>query len=408
MKIHQYKLYLFPKEDIHCGFGVQQGNILPSMSCVPGRVVRAGLAGWAVKRGLLKADDALFETLFFSEDETLDFVISYPFCTLKGYEPAPCSLFKLKGSGTDPVSEYFKRDDYEGIVKNDIQNVENFPVDFLCQDFMPSESDKKLNPARGCIYDPDPDNPDREVFLKSAAPLRIDLRNHHEDYGRVGEKSLFAEESLPATNIRRPKKRFYSGLLNFKEDEKINKIFSKLINDEFMIPDFIFPVPSNPFHIFFLGHRRVPVVIYAEDLGCIDTDKDILPFEYRSLNEKSEFTWTAMSDYKPVEGSCYPLNARMIKKELPFGQLKKIKCFCARDFSYGYDVVNNRKLPSEQVLKAGSCGLFEYDPGELSDEGKTRKIWEKSLTGAGKSCKDGFGRFRINWKIHKLQQVDHE
>ena len=68
----------------------------------------------------------------------------------------------------------------------------------------------------------------------------------------------------------------------------------------------------------------------------------------------------------------------MIKKELPFGQLKKIKSFCARDFSYGYDVVNNRKLPSEQVLKAGSWGLFEYDPGELSDEGKTRKISKKS------------------------------
>ena len=393
MKIRQLRLYLFPLEDLHCGFGLQQGNILPSLPFVPGRVLRGGLAGWAIRRGRVKSNgDTLFEKLFLPKPSSEDYKISYPFCTYRGNFPSPLSLFDKKGSSEEPVS-IMLGERRRAISKNGSLSAGG-AIDFLRRVDWPSMVDNTLKPLSGQV--------DRSGFFTPASPLKVDLRNRHEDTGKVGQNGLFGEEALLAANALRPEEHYYSGSLVFEEKEEILKVFSPLLDATFLRPNQairrdIFDV-LDPLRMLFLGHRRVPVVVFATDLGSIDTDNGDLPTSLeRSINE-NEFTWTAMSDIVPLSAPPYPLSADMLNKALPPLNCTKKRVFCSRGWAYGFDTASGKDLLPVSTIGAGSCGRFE---GCL-DEKTVRVLWGKSMIGMGKNTRDGFGRFEINWDLRDI------
>ena len=400
MMIRSIELYVFPLEDVHCGYGLQQGNILPSLPYIPGRVMRGGLAGWAIRTGKVNhAGDPVFEELFLPPKGTSE--LSFPNCTHKGFFPAPASLFEVKGRGKNPRTVLvtpapfmFTQEDAE-LTQGKIFA----PVDFLRRCIWPSDiAYETLKPYHGQV--------DQDGELHPPPPIILDLKAPHEDSGRVGKgatgSALFAEEALPSSIVRKPSSYYYMGALNFVEDEKTAKVFDPLIEEYFNIGTSSINLRDpEPARLIFIGHRRVPAVVYGKDKGGIDTEKDDLPQEFQRIPLDGRFAITLTSDLIPEDSvPAYPLSAEMVESLLSLSDLEKERVFCRKDMAHGYDVQSAQKLQPTATLAAGSCGLFKTN---LSED-QIRTIWGKSLLGMGQRNRDGFGRFEVNWQLHDIEE----
>lgn len=393
MKIQGIKLHLFPVEEVHCGYGLQQGNVLPSLSYVPGRVLRGGLGGWAIRAGCVTgAKDNRFEKLFLSDEDP--FKISFPCCTYKGLLPAPLSLFQPKGSVRDPETA-LATEDIRVISKAKKINLTSCsgPLDFLNRDEWPSDIDMTLKSAKGCVID---------AYLQVMQGLSpcIDLKSRHDkDKRRVVEKGLFAEESLPAAVPFEPTRHYYKGTVYFEEDEETAAIFEKLKDGSFRDPEDLKSeslTDPDPQRIVFLGHRRVPVLVYAVDIEEEQMNKDIV---LSKGNNEKQFTITFLSDLVSGQTNPFPLTAEMVRDATGLTGLKKERAFCDRGTAYGFDVIKNRKLNPKATIAAGSCILLKANGFDATALNTLR---EKSFIGMGNNTRDGFGRFEINWPIHHL------
>lgn len=408
MKIRCLQLFLFPLEDLHCGFGAQQTNILPSLDYIPGRVVRGGLANWALRQGKMVSSDPLFQNLFYPDHQgAASHKISYPWCTYQGYLPAPLSLFELKGGGSgDPrltlveaPPEPFPNEDNQLTPASLHQ-----PVDFLKRGLWPSQVDSRLKPVSGLV------SPLSSIGSKVS--LAIDLKApHDENTGRVGKdgQALYAEEALPPSSPRFPRDSFYSGKLAFEDKEEVTEVFKPLQSLNLPSPE---RIPSRnlqtlrdllknppPQHLLFLGRRRVPVVVYAyaETGAVIDTENNVLPDELAP--DQEEITLTFTTDYQRP----FPLTAEIINHDCSLS-FEKVRVFSAPSLAHQFDVQKNQPLPPQSTIKAGSCGRFRIKGGLT--ETQARNLWVKSWLGMGPSARDGFGRFRVNWNLHQIRGED--
>lgn len=392
MKIQGIKLYLFPVEEVHCGYGLQQGNVLPSLPYVPGRVLRGGMGGWAIRaKCVTGANDDQFKKLFLSESL---FKISFPCCTYKGLLPAPLSLFQPKGSVRDPETALANEDIRVVSKAKQIDSSScSGPLDFLNRDEWPSDIDMTLKSAKGCVID---------AYLQVMQGLSpcIDLKSRHDkDKRRVVEEGLFAEESLPAAVPFEPTRHYYEGTVYFEEDDKTAAIFEKLKDGSFRDPEDLKSeslTDPDPLRIVFLGHRRVPVLVYAVDIEEEPMNKDIVLS--KGDNEK-QFTITFLSDLVPEQKKPFSLTAEMVQDATGLTGLKKERAFCDRGTAYGFNVIENRTLNPKATIAAGSCILFKADG---LDATALNTLREKSFIGMGNNTRDGFGRFKINWPIHHL------
>jgi hypothetical protein len=399
MPIAGWELFLFPLEELHCGFGVQQGNIIPALPYIPGRVVRGGLAGWALRNAKLQPSQGLFKGIFHPRHHLVSSYkqkISFPMCTYRGYIPAPFSLFALKGAGLHPHSHLVMA--HEEVYPDDLElrkETPAAPLDFLRRSQWPFQVDMSLKPFKGLIGD----------YHKLVPPLSplIDLRAHHqEDQGRVGENGLYAEEVLPATTILTPFDCFYQGTLFFEDCQEIKAIFTPLLAPVYLDEDDPDPLQKmlqdpHPRHLVFLGRRRLPVVAIAREQAVEDEEFLSAP---AGTGEMQEFTLTFISDYQGENP--FPLTASTLEQNFGIGNLEKKRVFCRAGLAHGYDVEENKALSPLPTLAAGSCGFFS---GVFSEE-CARKLKIASVLGAGQNTLDGFGRFLINWPIHQLRRTE--
>lgn len=398
MKIATIDLYFFLLEDAHFGYGIQQGNILPSLSYIPGRAVRGGLAGWAIRNGTVKAGTPIFDRLFLANDSP-DSPISFPNCYHRGSLPAPFSLFETKGGAYDPrtalVAEPLKVYPEEGLTGLDDR--EKCVVDFLRRAEWPSDLlPMEFEAFRGSV---------EHVFerLIPPPPLVLDLRAHHdENLGRVGEHGLYAEEALPSAPWSRsaPWENVYRGSLRYVEDYEVAKVFEPLEDSTFYDTNDQCPIPLDnppPERLVFLGRRRVPALVYGIKRPLVDTQAN-LPKEL-TKNDASGLSISFISDVAATEPVLTPdiLNSR-----LGVGRLEKVRVFSRTALAYGYDTTHKRsndpRLAPKRVLAAGTCGLFK---GDLDKKAK-QALWALSLMGVGEGNRDGFGRFRVNWSVHDI------
>ena len=185
------------------------------------------------------------------------------------------------------------------------------------------------------------------------------------------------------------------GTLNFVEDEKTAKVFDPLIEGYFDIDRSSINLRDpEPVRLVFIGHRRVPAVVYGKD---IDTEKTDPP----NILQDGCFSITLTSDLIPEDAaSAYPLSAEMVKSHLSLNALEKVRVFCSKGMAHRYNVQNAEQLPPTTTLAAGSCGFFKGNP----NKSQIRTIWEKSLLGMGQRNRDGFGRFEINWGLHDIEE----
>ncbi len=392
MDIKGIKLYLYPLENVHCGYGIQQGNILPSLNYIPGRVIRGALAGWAVRNGYLKNSDDLFENLFYPTEGRIK--VSYPHCTYKGSVPAPLSFFEVKGGSSDPRFKIVREVRPKYIVPS--KKVDNWahldmPADFLLDDEWPSDIDEvTLKQSDAWIFDGYKIEPGTKCVLDLKAP-------HQEDSGRVGkgEKGgLFAEESMIGSLDLSPTARYYTGTLYYKETEDTPlDLFTHLIDNGSSFDKDYLQSPA-PKQMVFIGHHRVPAVILGEVNDPV--------FNAETMSSGA-LTISFFTDLVTDE---YPLSAELCNKYLPGRPIKsKNRAFCARERIFGYDSTQKgaKKIIPRNTLKAGSCGYFEVD--SLSEEQK-KQLWESSVLGIGNESKDGFGRFEIDWWLHQINNGD--
>jgi len=385
-----FELFVFPLDDVHCGYGTQQGNLLPALPCIPGRVMRGGLAGWALRNSCVSsANDDLFKSLFTSEGAA---TVSFPFCTLQGRFPVPLSLFEVKGGRTDPAFSRLLPSQRPFVSEQaNLHPLPDQPLDFLLRKEWPSDVEATLKPKSGSA----------DVYGVIWPPFetRIEMKAHHENTGRVGKEGLFAEGVIPAALSTKPNEFWYRGTLVIDSD--FSGLFERLLIAEATISDSSIPDQIEelfkkaeehtaseqfaPKHLVFLGHRRVPCLVYAVE--C-----DAEPFKQTN----GSFTITFTTDFIPECSPAYPLTAQMVQDALPGSVIKKKeRVFCRRGEAHGYDITQ-KALDPMQTLAAGSCGHFKGNPGEQL---------QRSLLGIGRNSKDGFGRFILNWDIHNIQKV---
>jgi hypothetical protein len=401
MNIHSIDLYIFPLEEMRCGYGIQQGNILPSLSDIPGRVVRGGLANWALRNNACASNtNQIFKDVFEPNGAAK---ISFPFCAWRGYRRVPLSLFEVKGGGRNPRTALVEiRQAVYAENQLDPANIIQVqgPVDFLCRELWPAQLDVTMKPVLDSLIH-------GENEIVPDVGMMIELRNrHNQDTRRVGEEGLFAEECLPPANPAKMDRRednYYVGTLRYEEDSQISNLFEKLATPRFRLVDFnrnrmmaaAYGEPDPP-HDIFLGHHRIRCLIYGVDRGVCSLDPANL-----TKPAASKFTLTFTSDFAPIKshGAVYPLTVEMLKENgLPL--FERLRVFCGRGAAYGFDVQNNKVAIPAATITAGSCAWLKKD--SFSDEEK-KTILEKSLLGMGRQTKDGFGRFEIDWGIHKVR-----
>lgn len=401
MKIRRMDLYIFPLDEVHCGYGRQQGNILPSLPFIPGRVVRGGLAGWAIRTAGVKASDPIFSKIFFPEPS--DPPISFPFCTPMGRVPAPLSLFEAKGRVEDPRARMIaeKTTVFVCMEREIAGKLPRGPLDFLMRkEKWPSDVDATLKPAIGSI---DPDERFPQIY--PAFDTVIDLKaSHDDDSGRVKDKAgLFAEEAVPPSRRGREQIRYYRGALVWEDYPEFNRIFERLSNPGFGCP-FSFSILEDPHpsRLMFIGHRRVAAAVYGADIQEIDTATTVLPPMIETIRTNNEFTITFMTDFIPQNGDAFPLRKEHLLPLMKLGDSpEKERVFCRRGVAHGYNVKDGKPLCPMPTLTAGSCGFFR---GTLTNN-SIRSLWTASLLGTGGAIKDGFGRFKLNWSIHEFDAV---
>ncbi len=390
MKLKIIELFVYPFEDLQCGYGRQQGNIMPSLPYIPGRVIRGGLAGWAVRNEYLAASDQEFKKMFISNGQMKD--ISFPICTPHSYRQSPLSLFELKGIPDNPHSNVIKipdivfTEDDKDIDEKLNNNSLNGPVDFLKRDRWPSEMGATLQPATGWI--------DQFNGFYRGASLKITLRAAHDNQtGRVLEEAgLFAAEAMP--NALTNEELYYQGSLIINQDQLKNHPFDRLICSDFQVEDMTRTDLENTEldHLIFIGRRKIPAAIFAT-ASEIDTQNDSLPFKtVETISFTSDCVPT--SEIKPHQGGT--------ALEVLFApyQLKKKKSFSRSGVIHGFDIhQSGGAIKPLASFVAGSCIYVEH---KGIGESSLRSLWEDSLLGTGTYQQDGLGRFEVNWDLHEI------
>lgn len=433
MKIHSISLLLFPLEDLHLGFGVQQGNLLPSLPYIPGRVLRGALANWAIRNGLVRDDqDPLFREVFVLKEEQAGTPeVSFPVCTYSpGKRPlftAPFSLFAFKGAGEDGPPANLVRGDRKSKLPypGDLQTGERVeatagaqPIDFLCRSpLWPSEIGTDLKPFEGTC--------DALGFAYDGSfPLRVDARSRHvPEENRVKEDGLFFEQAIPAASPRKPLHYCYSGELRFPESEQMDSLFSNLIDphhdarEGILVPRLRDPDPRR---LLFLGHRRVPTLVLGKPMDVRDPEEGATRKAVFKLMESEDITLTFLSDFAPVGRPTYPLTAEMLEHHIFSPQIsgapeshrarpahgasprmKQKRVFCRPGVLHGWNVAGGEPALPLRTLAAGSCIHIDLKGRNLSKE-EAHALLTSSLLGMGRRSQDGLGRFMVNHPIHRV------
>jgi hypothetical protein len=392
------KIKLFPLSDLHCGYGLQQGNILPSLNYIPGRVLRGALAGWCVRNGIIKDNQSPdFKKLFQTSDFSISGV-SFPFCYLEGRAPVPASVFRVgKAEACHPLENLLpgKEQDF---ISADTGCVENgCPVDFLRRKNWPCEVHPQLVPVRASVG-----NMSTNTKIHPNAPTVLDMRNRHEpNTGRVGEDGLFAEEMISYAHPW-DLKEGYTGLFVCKNEVK--DIFLPLTES----CDTCDKTNPDPIHTIFMGRRRAPVCILADEttfqmeeiINDIDSKDSLVDISFSS-------------DYLPSQSGIYPIKESFFNKDIGLPDLKIERRFCVRGLQHGFavekdeqgfDSEKNRStisgITAQPCFSAGTSVLA--DPGRDLTEELIKDLVFRSVTGIGKETANGCGRFAIDSIIHEI------
>lgn len=417
MNVRRLLLVILPLEPLHFGYGVQRGNILPTLPHIPGRAVRGALANWAIRNGFIGENDSNFLDIFGSSGNRC---ISYPVCYRNGWAPAPLSLFEIKGGCLDPRAYLVKSQAHRLVWKGSIQdlatrletqgaNKRDYVVDFLrrSDDWPAMVGDAALKPCRGAVqldrftarYNP---------FVGESFQPLVSLRAPHNDKtDRVGsgtDRGLFGEELLPRANrqptLSKSLENYYLGELRYEDKPELNSIFDPIprrnARDTISMCNAL--ESPQPGELVFLGRRRVPAVIAAVKWDDGNTQQPTREFQ----DVCAQFTITFTSDLQLDNGDPYPVDDDVIKQILGF-EAKKIRTFCAPGWSYGYDTNGTKKGPldAQPVLRAGSCVLVD------SSNVYKDKLYERYLLGAGADTRNGMGRFLVNAPVHDIEVAPH-
>ncbi|MCK4447129.1 MAG: hypothetical protein KAW56_08605 [Candidatus Marinimicrobia bacterium] len=386
MKMHSLDLLIYPLDDLHCGYGIQQGNVLPSYPYIPGRVLRGALGGWAIRVTGLDNTSDKFKALFYDNEENN---ISFPNCTKKGMLPAPLSLFKPKSCGEDQHAALLKLPS-KVFAEREISTQFKEPLDFLRRNIMPSQVSATLKPMKNSSID--------GAFIVNSPSVSLSIKNRHDEkIRRVGDDGLFIEEVIPPSNYYEPEKRYYKGTLYYSDEYKdlFEKLTDKNVSSERSV-DHVKLENSDLKHLIFIGHRRIAALVYGIN------PRKLYP-EDEQVTLGKELSVTFISDFIPKDEFSYPLTAEHITDCIPDITLKKKIVFCYKTQVHGYDVLDKKPNTPKYAFTAGSCILLECNSTLTEDQKKM--IIEKSKTGIGLSTKNGYGRFIINWHIHNIEEA---
>lgn len=396
------KIKLFPLSDLHCGYGLQQGNILPSLNYIPGRVLRGALAGWCIRNGIIKDNQSpYFKQLFQTADFSLSGV-SFPFCYLGGRSPVPASVFRIGKAEVCHPMENLLPGKKEELITADTGRVKNgCPVDFLRRKNWPCDVHPQLVPVRASVG-----NMTTNRRIHPNAPTVLDMRNRHEpNTGRVGEDGLFAEEMIPYVYVdSKDMEEVYTGLLVCKNEVK--EIFLPLTEN----CDTCDETDPDPIHTIFMGRRKAPVCILSREI----THRQIHEMTDAVDSKNHLISISFSSDYLPSQSEVYPIEEIFFKKDMGLPDLKMERRFCVRGLQHGFavekdkdgfDSEKNRStisgITAQPCFSAGTAVLA--DPGQTLSEELIKDLVFRSLTGIGKETANGCGRFAIDSIIHETQ-----
>jgi len=406
MPYSEVELFLFPLEPLHCGYGIQQGVVLPSLNYIPGRVLRGGLAGWALRncKGLSDSDER-FKKIFFAEndDDNEPPLISYPWCTFKGYQVPPLSLFKPKGKlintgklspGKDGKAGDYVEDRCSKKLEKELWNTEllvdflkkkKFPVDIETSVFEPLGS-RLLNFYSGRCHA----TPHTELEMRAGH----DLGN-----GRVPDDGgLWIEEVIPATPIKKQSENYFRGTLRFQKESEAGELFESLFNDCIFNEgdEKINLSAPETTHLLFLGRKRIPTVIYAGKVkDCEKPDVAAVPEQCQSITLTSDCViGNRDGEFKVCRDNVF----KYLGLEDLLSGCKVVRFFGKAGLLHGYDR-ESRKPLVWPTLAAGSCVVFKVDTSDY--DAVLDKLKKFLPTGLGCQRRDGCGRFELNWKFHK-------
>ncbi|OQB41346.1 MAG: hypothetical protein BWY09_00606 [Candidatus Hydrogenedentes bacterium ADurb.Bin179] len=404
MNYTAYRLYLYPFEPLHFGYGGQRGNVLPTLPYIPGRALRGALAGWANKNGILPDTGSEFMKIFgeMTTPGADAYTVSFPFCYLNGMPPAPLSLFEVKGGGGHPRHMPLRQNTYRLAWRRKSWasfDPADYVLDFLCRDEWPAEIEEyNLQPLKQAVVE------DGKLY-PAHSPATLLRAAHDEDTGRVGEGGesggLHAEEVLPRAEVtgRSPfSEHFYSGDLVFDGDNKRLASLFKALNDA-----------SQPFrdakneydwkqagrrNLVFLGRRLTPAAVFVSE-----TVKPDVP-ECQPGDTRVTLTFTSDARTADRNTNPHPFSPSLWQSCPGLAGAEKIRCFSARASTNGAVHVPGTSfspLGTVPVLQAGSCVYLEKAKLEVINE----LAW-KGFMGTGGDTRNGFGRFIVNDSVHKI------
>ncbi|MCD6293954.1 MAG: hypothetical protein J7M20_03300 [Deltaproteobacteria bacterium] len=416
MKFTTVELYLFPLETLHCGYGIEQGVLLPSLAYIPGRVIRGGLGGWVLRNhNNLSAQDSLFQDLFYAHES--DATISYPWCTFRGRLPAPLSLFELKDGGRDKrlslvdsgLPVFIEEEE-----SFDVKDIEG-PVDFLRRADFPAQIDAAFKLCHGTV-----DETGNKYFPAFQTGLEMKAA-HHKVTGRVqqkgedkkgedkkGEGGLRIEEVMLGSCLTRPEEIYYKGTLIYGEDDEIDELFKPLWthDNDLNLPDDVLLDDPDPKHLIYIGRKSVPVAVYANESETVGIAEPPLPD-----NLDACLTVTLTSDCifetpPTSESEKMRINRDTLMRQLGLNDMisefKDMRVFCRGGQVHGYDVFKNQPA-SWPSIAAGSCIRFKLESEAQRRQAQAR-LEKLSYMGLGKHRRDGCGRFKVNWEVHHLEE----
>ncbi len=399
MKFTTVELYIYPLETLHCGYGIEQGVVLPSLAYIPGRVIRGGLGGWALRNHKgLSDQDALFKDLFYAHET--DGRISFPWCTFHGRLPAPLSLFELKGGSRDKRLSLVESgmsvwiDDEEPFDVEDIKG----PVDFLRRSYFPAQKDATFKLCHGTLSETG-----NEYFPAFHTGLEMKAA-HDKDTGRVKQEDGLRIEEVMLASLSNPEELYYKGTLVYGEDEKIDELFQPLWTHDNILPDVLLDDP-DPQHLFYIGRKSVPVAVYANKPETVDAE---LPL-FDNLDTCLTVTLTSdcIFETQPTSDSRkMRINRDILMRQLGLNDMisefKDMRVFCRGGQVHGYDVFKNQPA-SWPSIAAGSCIRFKLESEAQRRQAQAR-LEKLSYMGLGKHRRDGCGRFKVNWEVHHLEE----
>ncbi len=411
MNYTAYRLYLYPFEPLHFGYGGQRGNVLPTLPYIPGRALRGALAGWANKNGILPDTGSEFMKIFgeMTTPGADAYAVSFPFCYLNGMPPAPLSLFEVKGGGGHPRHAPLRQNTYRlAWRRKSLAGFDpaDYVLDFLCRNEWPAEIEEyNLQPLRQAVVE------DGGIY-PAHSPAMLLRAAHDEDTGRVGEGGesggLHAEEVLPRAEVHGDfpfSERFYCGDLVFDSgNDGLRNLFNALFE------------ASAPFqaacenkseydwkevgrkNLVFLGRRLTPAAVFVAET--------VTPDVPACQPDDTRVTLTFTSDARTADLSVnpHPFDPSLWQSCPGLDRAEKIRCFSARASTNGAVHVPGTSfspLGTVPVLQAGSCVYLEK--AQLNTPEVINELAWKGFMGTGGDTRNGFGRFTVNDMMHRIK-----